>query len=222
MSDETERPVTLLTAHLAKGLEFPVVFVAGMFEGGFPHFMSREREEDIEEERRLVYVAFTRAKERLYLSCPRRRRMPQGYYADVAPSRFLGELPRELMQIRGQLRSSALMGGASRGERLKRLGFGDQQPPRQAAPAQRRFRAPPTKTSPAPPENSARGRVMTRTPESAGDFRPGIEVMHPTFGSGVIKRCEGAPHNLKLHVHFDRCGRKTLYARYARLEIVER
>ncbi|RME21465.1 MAG: ATP-dependent DNA helicase PcrA, partial [Deltaproteobacteria bacterium] len=85
--------VTLLTAHLAKGLEFPQVYVVGMFEGGFPHFRAMDREEDIEEERRLVYVAMTRARDRLVLTRSRRNLVVGEGYRDVRPSRFLADLP---------------------------------------------------------------------------------------------------------------------------------
>ena len=91
-----EARVWLMIMHAAKGLEFPVVIVAGMEEGLFPHSRSAEDEEDVEEERRLCYVCLTRARERLILTGAARRRV-FGDYQSTEPSRFLDEIPPELM-----------------------------------------------------------------------------------------------------------------------------
>jgi DNA helicase-2/ATP-dependent DNA helicase PcrA len=97
--DETA-PVSLLTMHNAKGLEFPVVFIAGVEEGLFPHSRSRDSEEQLEEERRLCYVAMTRARQRLYLSHARSRRRFGGSPPEpCTPSRFLKEIPSHLVEI---------------------------------------------------------------------------------------------------------------------------
>jgi len=223
-SDPESGRLTLLTAHLAKGLEFDVVFVTGMFEGGFPHFMSLESEEDIEEERRLVYVACTRARKRLLLSSPRRRRMPQGYYADTAPSRFIREMPGELLATEGQRPRSAA--AEERAARLARLGLspdlGSGGLGSRGNPLRRRGQ--PRLGSPKPQQAPARppvGRLVTRTPTSAEDFRAGTRVLHATLGAGLIERVEGSASNPRLRVRFDDAGRRTLYARYASLEIIE-
>ena len=91
-----EARVWLMSMHAAKGLEFPVVVVAGMEEGLFPHSRSAEDEEEVEEERRLCYVCLTRARERLILTGAARRRV-FGEYQSAQPSRFLEEIPAELM-----------------------------------------------------------------------------------------------------------------------------
>ena len=97
--DETA-PVSLLTMHNAKGLEFPVVFIAGVEEGLFPHSRSRDSEEQLEEERRLCYVAMTRARQRLYVSHARNRRRYGGSPPEpCTPSRFLKEIPAHLVEI---------------------------------------------------------------------------------------------------------------------------
>jgi DNA helicase-2/ATP-dependent DNA helicase PcrA len=97
--DETA-PVSLLTMHNAKGLEFPVVFIAGVEEGLFPHSRSRDNEEQLEEERRLCYVAMTRARKRLYVSHARYRRRYGGSPSEpCTPSRFLKEIPTHLTEI---------------------------------------------------------------------------------------------------------------------------
>ena len=229
LPDEDDGRLTLLTAHLAKGLEFPVVFVTGMFEGGFPHFMARELEEDVEEERRLVYVAFTRAKERLYVARSRRRRRFDGGWQDVEPSRFLEEVPARLMRRAGStgIRRGGWDGApaSERQARMDRLGLsgaGGRTVRRRGTSAQRslleglsaRERRPDPPTMPS-------GEHRTRTPEGPDDLRPGTRVVHPSFGAGTIRRSDGPPSNLKLVVQFDQAGRKTLYARFARLEILE-
>ncbi len=191
---EDEGRVTLLTAHLCKGLEFPVVFCSGMCEGGFPHHLARDREEDLEEERRLVYVAFTRAMEELYVTRPRRRLVMGTGFQPAEPSRFLDEIPDEVLD-------------------------GDKAAIPSWLRARRRMNADapePSSDKPAVPT----GAYRTESPESAEDLRPGTRVLHPTFGTGVIRRCEGAAANLKLHIVFDRHGSKSVYARYARLEVV--
>ena len=218
--------VTLLTAHLAKGLEFPVVFVVGMYEGGFPHFRSLEKEEDIEEERRLIYVAFTRAEEKLFVTRPRRRMSFTGgevTRADAAPSRFLAEVPPELMDYgqAGSFRRSSQKGlsRAERSDRMQRLGFGSapRRSPAQGSPARpSRAAAAAASLSTAP----LTGTYQTITPEDPAQLKPGTRVIHPKFGPGVIRSRAGAPNNPKLQIHFDRYGPKNILARYANLEIV--
>jgi DNA helicase-2/ATP-dependent DNA helicase PcrA len=95
---QAERGVSLMTLHSAKGLEFRVVVVAGLEDGLLPHFNSQGATEDIEEERRLLYVGMTRARERLLLTCCRRRRIA-GRYQDQDESPFLAELPAELIDV---------------------------------------------------------------------------------------------------------------------------
>jgi len=95
---QPERGVSLMTLHSAKGLEFPVVFLPGLEEGLLPHFNTAGRPEDVEEERRLLYVGMTRARDRLLLAACRRRRIA-GRYQDQLPSPFLEELPQELVEV---------------------------------------------------------------------------------------------------------------------------
>jgi DNA helicase-2/ATP-dependent DNA helicase PcrA len=94
----SERGVSLMTLHSAKGLEFPLVVVSGLEDGVLPHFNSSGSPDDIEEERRLLYVGMTRARERLFLSCCRRRRIAGRYQAQME-SPFLAELPAEMVSV---------------------------------------------------------------------------------------------------------------------------
>jgi DNA helicase II / ATP-dependent DNA helicase PcrA len=95
--DEESGSVTLMTLHVAKGLEFPVVFIIGMEDGVFPHYRSMGDQAELEEERRLAYVGITRAQERLYL-CHAWSRMLFGTTSYNPPSRFLAEIPSELLR----------------------------------------------------------------------------------------------------------------------------
>jgi len=104
-ADEFEDAVQLMTLHSAKGLEFPLVFIVGMEEGLFPHKMSSDSLEGIEEERRLCYVGITRAREKLYLCHAESRRL-HGEENYTRPSRFLREVPSELrldVRMKGQI-----------------------------------------------------------------------------------------------------------------------
>ncbi len=205
--------VTLMTVHLAKGLEFPLVFVVGLVEKVFPHARSDQRIEDIEEERRLAYVAFTRAQERLYLCRPLRRWMRDGggwsgggRIAHARPSPFLRELPQRLIQPLGRpehhrARPSPPPLPPSAGRKLDAL----------LATVRARENAP----SSAPSTSG-----LTMVPESPDVFEPGQRVRHPVFGDGEIRRLEGRGPMLKLVVFFQRFGNKKLRAREARLEVL--
>jgi len=208
--DDEEGRVTLLTAHLAKGLEFPAVFVVGLHQGGFPHFMAMNNEDELEEERRLVYVAFTRAMKQLILCRPRRRFNPHSrQFEDAGPSRFLEEIPAELIDW-GRARSRSTDDRAARAERL---GFGGPspfaRPGRRAAPA------------PAPRPSLPTGTIRTRTPEGLEDLTKGTRVLHKNFGLGEIRAVSGSPSNPKIGVAFDSGVSKQLLARFAGLEVVD-
>ncbi len=207
--------ITLLTAHLAKGLEFPVVFVVGLNEGNFPHYRSMEREEDIEEERRLVYVAFTRAKEVLNISCSRsqQRRDSGGLrWVQISPSRFLDEVPEELFDVPvSQNRNYSLRPSAP--ARRTVIPSANRRPQ-----SQKTFAKPKEKAVIKP--NLDDGYVVTVEPSSMEDFSIGVRVSHQKFGKGIIRKKSGAPNNPKLRVEFERHGVKTLIAQYANLEII--
>ena len=109
--DEDDSSVTLMTLHIAKGLEFPVVFIVGMEDGIFPHFRSMTDAAALEEERRLAYVGITRAQQRLYLTHAWSRTI-YGQTQYNPPSRFLGEMPEHLFDVReSEARPPATEGG---------------------------------------------------------------------------------------------------------------
>jgi len=122
--DSGENYLTLMTVHSAKGLEFPVVFIAGMEETLFPHSSSAGVAQELEEERRLAYVAITRARELLYLTHAQERRQFGEVHINK-PSRFLNEIPAELLEVKG-IGSSGYsgLGWEKRGDRQGSSGHG--------------------------------------------------------------------------------------------------
>ena len=189
--------VWMMTLHSAKGLEFPVVVLAGLEEGLFPHARSSDDEAELEEERRLCYVGMTRARARLVLTGAARRRI-FGEYQPSEPSRFIDEVPPELLdRVAPSFSASGYQGnfphydfktnpyGRGRGNRVR-------------------------ETTP--------GYAYEDEDQSAGlAFRPGIRVRHPQFGVGTVLSVEALADDTKLVVRFADVGRKTLRARFARL-----
>jgi DNA helicase-2/ATP-dependent DNA helicase PcrA len=186
---QSEAGVSVMTLHSAKGLEFRVVAITGLEDGLLPHFNAQGAPEDIEEERRLLYVGMTRAEERLLLSCCRRRRVA-GRYQDRVESPFLLEIPETLLEV---TRSPELFSD-SRGQTVRSFfgrsgGFGG--------------------ASETPPF-AASGEPSA--------WQKGSRVRHPTLGAGVILETDGEGSDAKLTVYFDRSGKRRLLARYANLE----
>jgi len=188
--------VTLMTLHNAKGLEFSVVFLAGMEEGLFPHSRSAESEEELEEERRLCYVGITRAKERLILTHASERRL-YGYPQANLVSRFVREIPAEAIEM-------------TAGNPI------DEYTGRSHA----RWNA--VAISPAGNKKSEAYAVPKQAARSgAGDrYYKGAVVRHVKFGLGTVQRSEGAGEDLKISVSFPGHGVKTLAVKYANLEVI--
>jgi len=188
--------VWMMTMHAAKGLEFPVVIVAGMEEGLFPHSRSAEDEDEVEEERRLCYVGLTRARERLILTGAARRRV-FGDYQSTEPSRFLDEIPPDL--IRRVEPAVAPSWNSSRYETRN--------------PYARRFGAQKTKETSAPFPS-----YEDEDQSSATGLKVGLRVRHKQFGVGTIVAVEEQGDDTRVTVKFNAVGTKKLVARYAALE----
>jgi len=190
--------VALMTLHSAKGLEFDVVFLAGLEDGLLPHANSRDEPEGLEEERRLAYVGMTRARKWLALTGARSRFL-FGQRQPTKLSRFLDELPTGAVDdVSEPVASWSAQPGVGSEVRPRPTHGGG------ATPARRRG-------GPAP---------ATVTDADGTGWRPGDRVRHQRFGSGVILACQGTGAQLKLVVFFDRAGRKTLVPTIARLEKV--
>ncbi|MCX6549521.1 MAG: UvrD-helicase domain-containing protein [Acidobacteria bacterium] len=205
--------VLLMTLHAAKGLEFPVVIIAGLEEGLFPHSRSSEDDETLEEERRLCYVGMTRARRQLFLTSANRRRV-FGEYRASEPSRFLDEIPAELLQRYDFVGyggasdpGAAFRRGARNGYGASRYGAGrDDSPFRRSRPAQTR-------------ESGAGYHYEDEDQSgSGGGMKLGMRVKHPQFGVGTILGLEAHGDDVKVTVRFASVGAKRLLAKFARLE----
>ncbi|MGO9516073.1 MAG: 3'-5' exonuclease [Candidatus Korobacteraceae bacterium] len=225
--DETAR-ITLMTLHAAKGLEFPLVFLVGLEEGLFPHSRTLLAPDDIEEERRLCYVGMTRAMDKLILTRARyRRRYATNMPEPSVPSRFLEEIPQELLQDLGSPRRPALTGGDDFGSgRHYSYEDEDQRPQYGRGKTQRTSYSGPTYNS---IDNIAeffasRGKKFSRPkmdvsiPAGSTGFRAGQRVRHPKYGEGTVFKREGDGADAKILVQFPRFGLKKLVEKYAQLE----
>ncbi len=208
--------VTLITLHAAKGLEFPVVFLVGMEEGILPHSRSLERQEELEEERRLAYVGITRAMRRLYL-VRAYRRMFYGGASYQEASRFLEEIPADLLRVTHE---RAPRGGvsAATGETRQRqqptTGWG--QTSRATGTSAGDTPRPPIALPTAPAAPAHDQPIEASAP--ATRFDPGDKVMHRLFGRGLVLKVNASSDTTTVDVLFDTAGRKTLDLAYARLE----
>ena len=179
----------LMTAHSAKGLEFHGVFVSGLEEGLFPHENSLAEADGVEEERRLMYVALTRARRRLYLSFAQSR-MLHGQMRYGIASRFLREIPEKLMRrVNSRIR-------------VQESGFRNQD---SGAGARRA----------GIPASQIQSSILN--PQSSLAWRVGQSVVHPKFGSGVIVSAEGRGAEARVQVNFRDAGLKWLMLEYAKL-----
>lgn len=236
--------VTLMTVHSAKGLEFPVVFIVGLEDGIFPHSRSVNDPKELEEERRLAYVAVTRAEELLYVTHSMRRRV-YGEEMTAEPSQFLNELPLELVEdlSRGPswLSYARGYGKTNTGVRaaISRANIPSPERPRNAytgktynsADAIAEFFRKKDGTPARPAEKKplagfdklraqASDDVKERRVELDGDqtIGPGSHVRHAKYGKGLVLRREGTGDNVKLTISFPGFGMKKLIQKFANLE----
>ena len=189
-ADAGTEAVQLMTVHAAKGLEFDVVFLSGLEEGLFPHENSIQENDGLEEERRLMYVALTRARQRLYLSFTQSR-MLHGQVRYNLRSRFLEEIPEGLTKWLTPPNP--------------RRGFMSEPSPRYYNPGAGR---------PAPPVQQAVPAMKSR---DLGGLRIGQSVRHARFGDGVIVAAEGSGNDARVNVKFADAGSKWLMLAVAKL-----
>jgi len=184
--------VTLMTLHNAKGLEFPVVFIAGLEDGLFPLSRTYDDPSEMEEERRLFYVGITRAESKLYLTHARQRRRA-GDFTYGRLSHFVESIPEELLEERQTPGLQRSADSTPHRSRSRRSGF----------------------------EGDGRYSVIEEEPsynQDAPRMVKGERVLHATFGSGSVVEVTGFGKDTKVTVDFDQVGRKKLLVRYAQLE----
>ena len=232
--------ITLMTLHAAKGLEFPVVILAGMEEGLFPHSRTLIEPDQIEEERRLCYVGMTRAMDTLILTrAVYRRRYGNDLPEASVPSRFLEEVPPQLVDELGGSRrarvgtaASAVLAersSAAHGDDQVHYSYEDEDQRASWNPARVRSK----QARPLQTYNSidniaeffasrgkkfARPKLPVEEPSGKRGFRPGQKVKHPKYGEGTVYQREGDGEDAKITVQFPRFGLKKLVEKYAQLE----
>ena len=239
-TEDDGNKVTLMTVHSAKGLEYDYVYIVGMEEGLFPSSRSAESLADLEEERRLMYVAITRAKKGLMLTFSEMRRV-WGKTENTSPSRFLKEIDADYLdanfnieELSGRNRWERALGddedARPKFESLKsRYGGGNARPSsgnaRTGGGAGRSERPRPEVINTPPPIDPSRAGMRSvgvhRDGEAStlGDciYKVGDRVSHPKFGAGRVERIDPLTTDHKVTIIFDTYGTKTLLANFAKL-----
>ena len=225
--DENDK-VTLMTIHSAKGLEFPTVFVVGLEENIFPSPMCTNSMRELEEERRLLYVAITRAEKHCILTCAQNR-FRYGRMEYDTPSRFIRDIDPELLDVQSET------GGGESSYRRPSGGSRSPEWMQNPRPVATQFRADPKPRVVAPrqPEkpvdpfgpnfkrvyNAVAPRPMASAP-SAGELREGCQIEHQRFGIGRVLKIEGTGENTKATVEFRNAGTKQLLLKFAKFKII--
>ncbi len=221
--DEEQPKVTLMTVHAAKGLEFPTVFVVGLEENIFPSPMCTGSMRELEEERRLLYVAITRAEKHCILTCAQNR-FRYGKMEYDTPSRFIKDIEPSLLRVEGGtgivgLPSSSYSSGSSSSSRTgysSSTSWSSRSNSQNPRPVATQFIAdvkprlvPVRKETPAP--QSAIGNI---------GLKEGNVIEHQRFGIGTVVKVEGSGENTKATVNFKNAGIKQLLLKFARYTIV--
>ncbi|GGE98523.1 DNA helicase-2 / ATP-dependent DNA helicase PcrA [Chishuiella changwenlii] len=221
--EEDDNKVNLMTVHLAKGLEFPIVFIAGLEENLFPSMMSVNTRAELEEERRLFYVALTRAEKVAYMTYSVSR-FRWGKIIDCEPSRFLEEIDDDFLDWKNlniPVRNSNNSG-------LSADLFGDE-------PSAESYKQREKSVARPNPNQRPSGNVQPRpnfkpvnqtssssagSQENALGLKVGQVVVHDRFGRGVVRDLQGEPNDMKAIIHFDNAGEKKLLLNFAKLKII--
>ena len=210
--DPNDDYVSLMTIHSAKGLEFPYVYVVGMEENLFPGILSLSTREELEEERRLFYVAVTRAMTKLTLSYAEQR-YRYGNLTLSERSRFVDEIDASLIEQtqKASFRGTSAMGGRPS---FGRFGKPTTEPERHGF---RKLEETPSFTKPSFNQPTVPQNFEPSNPDL---LQEGMRVMHAKFGAGTVLSIEGAGANKKASVHFDTAGTKMLMLKFAKLGIL--
>jgi DNA helicase II / ATP-dependent DNA helicase PcrA len=238
--------VTLMTVHSAKGLEFPTVFLVGLEDGIFPHSRSINDPKELEEERRLAYVAITRAEKNLYVTHSLRRRV-YGEEMAAEPSQFLNELPLDLIQdlsrgsswlsfaksstVKSNKHAATALRGEAASEKPKNLYTGKTYNNAEAIAEFFKKKTSQQSAVSSPPEKpnqptgfdklkalSEQSKVQNPKSTIEKGFVPGSHVRHSKYGKGLVLRREGTGDNVKLTISFPGFGQKKLIEKFANLD----
>lgn len=203
--DQNQDHVSLMTIHSAKGLEYKYVHVVGLEENLFPSQLSLNSRQELEEERRLFYVALTRAMKKLTLSFATSR-FKFGTIVNSEPSRFLSEIDPQFLHFENMFSKGSYsehQGSPSKSGTLSGL-------PKKALTLQRTPPKPAQTAAPADPNFVA---------DDTSNLQAGMNVVHQRFGKGVVEQVEGNGDNRKAHILFEQHGQKVLVLKFAKLKI---
>jgi len=207
-SEDDINKVTLMTIHSSKGLEFKNVYIVGVEEGLFPSSMTFESQQGVEEERRLFYVAVTRAEDNATISFARTR-YKYGESASCRPSRFIGEINEDFVEFAEDQIKIAEKPGRFASKQTERRAFSNVQANQKPGYNFKKV------------ENSPEVSRPTPFPEGAhGNLKPGLIVEHIRFGRGTIISIDGEMPNAKATVNFENTGLKQLLLKFAKLKIL--
>ena len=220
-NDEEGDKVSLMTIHLSKGLEFPIVYIVGLEEGLFPSFMSSNSREELEEERRLFYVALTRAEKQAFFSYAVSR-FQWGKITDSEPSRFLSEVDTDyldfinpMVENRGINRSGLLSSIFDDTPSMQRA-FQKKEPKKKLSTDEQKLPEQPIKRNLTPVSSA---KINTPDSSQSQDIEVGDKVRHNRFGVGEVLFLDGTdPNNVKAKIKFATEGEKNLILKFAKLE----
>ena len=246
-NEEERRKVTLMTVHSAKGLEFPTVFVVGLEENIFPSPLSTNSKRELEEERRLLYVAITRAEKHCYLTYAKSR-WRYGHMEFSSPSRFLRDIDSSLITDDSGTAEQSRRSSYGSGSRFENTLFGDGRRFQNSNPVASQFRADPKPREAVHREEPPRdpfspsfkrtlaasggnlrriSSVVNHTPASASrpsaapsGLQEGQTIEHERFGIGTVVKLEGTGENQKATVQFRNSGTKQLLLKFARFKVI--
>ena len=246
-NEEERRKVTLMTVHSAKGLEFPTVFVVGLEENIFPSPLSTNSKRELEEERRLLYVAITRAEKHCYLTYAKSR-WRYGHMEFSSPSRFLRDIDSSLIADDSSAAEQTRRSSYGSGSRFENTLFGDGRRFQNSNPVASQFRADPKPREAVHREEPPRdpfspsfkrtlaasggnlrriSSVVNHTPASASrlsaapsGLQEGQTIEHERFGIGTVVKLEGTGENQKATVEFRNSGTKQLLLKFARFKVI--
>lgn len=207
-TEEDKDKVTLMTIHASKGLEFPYVYIVGLEENLFPSQLALNSRSELEEERRLFYVALTRAEKQATLSYATSR-FRWGNIVTSEPSRFIEEIDPSHLEIKKTSKGTSLGGGRSMNQLNMERKIGGKKPP---LFTNRRKLTPVNEAKPQKPAKGTKAQDL--------DLKVGYNVMHERFGKGKVVGLEGTPPT-KATVFFPKAGNKQLLLKFARLEIID-
>ena len=220
-NDEEDDKVSLMTIHLSKGLEFPIVYIVGLEEGLFPSFMSSNSREELEEERRLFYVALTRAEKQAFFSYAVSR-FQWGKITDSEPSRFLSEVDTDyldfinpMVENRGINRSGLSSSIFDDTPSMPRS-FQKKEPKKKLSTDEQKLPEQPIKRNLTPVSSA---KINTPDSSQSQDIEVGDRVRHNRFGVGEVLFLDGTdPNNVKAKIKFATEGEKNLILKFAKLE----